>query len=579
MSSGSDLASAQPTLAGGIIEIAALTALLGSSTAESLVLGSRGASGVLWASMSIFGTYAVIRSSFGAATPNWLRETLGVRNPAIDQSVGSALDLSLRDIDARLKLGAAIGIQSEVRKVRDSCLWPGFFGVRSLTDLPQDATGRSENEFVVRSRREVYVFDRLTARCVSSVRAGVNGTGGIYIYAADSYQKDWIRLSALTDFYGVLFSTLKALEVFALYKLGAYWLAFIAGGSWVIFLMCAICLILLGLSREECPRSAQTDVLVGQLPTPIAIGGEKAVVLGIPSYTRQSVAWTVTWILGGITSMASLILYYVVLGTQNATVFYTWSGFQFAWLIARMAFFHFSREHSDLKFTLVKRAWKELNPSYRARTRNLAYGLSTHLMNVHPRKSYCYEEDAIEIPDLGTISQEYPHHVDGPASKVEVHVTSVIGDTMLASACWVGGAAPHLTGLAVYDSCIIQCRVGEKTVSIPAARVLSGARPSVPADEEASHEALFPPRGNSTLRPDSFFWYYWVPYGPGSWLGLKSKDRQILGKRQAMLMTDKQVTDVLQSGDLFISLREVGEVKDIVKISEKACQAVMDFVA
>ncbi|RYP72168.1 hypothetical protein DL771_004402 [Monosporascus sp. 5C6A] len=529
MSSSSDLDSAQRTIAGGVIEITALTALLGSSTAESLVLGSRGASGVLWASMSIFGIYAVIRSSVGAATPNWLRETLGVRNPAIDESVGSSFDLSIPNIDARIKLGAAIGIQSDVRK---------------------DATDRSENEFTVRSRYDVYVFDRLIARCVGSVRAGVNGTAGIYIYAADPYQKDRINPSASTDFYGVLFSTLKALEVFALYKLGAYWLAWIAGGCWAIFLICAICLIVLGLSREEGSRHAQTDVLMGQLPTPTAIGGERGVVLGIPSYTRRSVTWTATWMLSGITNMASLVMYYVVLEKLEATVFYTWAGFQVAWLITRMAFFHVSARHGDVQFALAKRDWKKLNPSYKARIRNLAYGLSTHLINIHP----------------------------GSGAEVNVHVTSVIGDTMLTSACWVGGAAPHLTGSAVYDSCIIQCRVGERTISVPAAGVLAGPLPSVCADEEAAHEDLFPPRGGSNRGPDCVVWYYWVPYGPGWWLQIKSEDRRILGKRSAMLMTDKQVNAVLQKGNLFVSIREVGEVQDIVKISEEACQAVMHFV-
>jgi hypothetical protein len=117
MSADPELGTAQPAVAGGVLEIAALTALLGSSTAEALILGNRGASGIVWASLSIFGIYAVIKGCVGAATPNWLRETVGVRNDTIDHVIGSAFDLSKKNIRARIKLGSAVGIQSEVKSV------------------------------------------------------------------------------------------------------------------------------------------------------------------------------------------------------------------------------------------------------------------------------------------------------------------------------------------------------------------------------------------------------------------------------------------------------------------------------
>jgi hypothetical protein len=117
MSSGADSKAARPTLTAGVIEIAAVTTLIGSSTAESLILGSRGASGVLWASMSVFGIFSVIRGAITAATPNWLRETLGVRNAAIEQIIGSEFDLSWRNTYQNLYSAPAIGIQSVMQKV------------------------------------------------------------------------------------------------------------------------------------------------------------------------------------------------------------------------------------------------------------------------------------------------------------------------------------------------------------------------------------------------------------------------------------------------------------------------------
>ncbi|KAL2022240.1 hypothetical protein VTK56DRAFT_5850 [Thermocarpiscus australiensis] len=511
--------------------------------------------------MSIFGVYAVVRICVGAATPNWLRETLGVRRQAIDKSIGLSFDLAVRDDQTRLKLGPALGIQSETRK---------------------DKAGQSDKGFVEHSRRDVYTFDRHTARHVDAVRVGLAGTGGIYTYAADPYSKHFKRFSELRDFYGLLLSMLKLVEVFSLYKLGARWLAWTTGASWAIFLLCTITLIILGVSHDEDSNGAESDVLAGQLPSPSTIGGERCVLLGIPSYTRNGMAWTMTWIIGAMTSLASVIVYYILLGQVTAPVFYTWSGFQFAWLIARIAFFHLSVRPGDLYVpSFVKKDWKQLSPGQKIRVRGLAYGLSTHMLNLHPRKRYAYDDDATEIPDLGTVVEEYPWTIPAAGGETKVHVACLIGDTMLASVCWAGGAAPHLTGFTVYDSCIVQLRNGEKVVSVPAARVLTAARPTPPADEEAAPEPLFPPRGSSNTGPDSLTWYYWIPCGAGLWLQVKSRNLKIRDERSARVMTDEQISAIMKPevGELFISLRDVGEVKEIVKISREACQAVAQFMS
>jgi hypothetical protein len=72
----------------GLIEIAALTTLIGSSSAESLILGDRGGAGVAWASMSAFGSLSIVKGCIAGASPDWLRQTLGVRSPASDAATG-----------------------------------------------------------------------------------------------------------------------------------------------------------------------------------------------------------------------------------------------------------------------------------------------------------------------------------------------------------------------------------------------------------------------------------------------------------------------------------------------------------
>ena len=105
----------------GLIEIAALTALIGSATAESLTLGNKGAAGLAWAAMSTFGALSVVKACVAGATPGWLRETLGVRNDATDSAIGLSLDLNSgyrnREDIARKNLGEAVGVTCERQRV------------------------------------------------------------------------------------------------------------------------------------------------------------------------------------------------------------------------------------------------------------------------------------------------------------------------------------------------------------------------------------------------------------------------------------------------------------------------------
>jgi hypothetical protein len=101
----------------GIVEIAALTALVGSTTAESLVLGCRGAAGMAWAAMSTFGSLFLIKACVAAATPGWLRDTIGVRNSQCDSAVGLSLSLN-RHAKRHVLNGEAVGTSVFIREVR-----------------------------------------------------------------------------------------------------------------------------------------------------------------------------------------------------------------------------------------------------------------------------------------------------------------------------------------------------------------------------------------------------------------------------------------------------------------------------
>jgi hypothetical protein len=114
-------------LSSGLIEITALTTLIGSSTTEQLTLGDRGAGGLSWVGMSMFGSISILKSCVSASTPTWLRDTLGVQNSTTDGAIGLGLDLSSTYMDredmARKNMKEVLGVTCESRKHVSDCFW------------------------------------------------------------------------------------------------------------------------------------------------------------------------------------------------------------------------------------------------------------------------------------------------------------------------------------------------------------------------------------------------------------------------------------------------------------------------
>jgi hypothetical protein len=104
-------------------------------------------------------------------------------------------------------------------------------------------------------------------------------------------------------------------------------------------------------------------------------------------------------------------------------------------------------------------------------------------------------------------------------------------------------------------------------LAIPSARVLTDAKPSIRVtDPEHGEKRFFPPRGGSNSGK-AIAWWYWIPHGDGQWLQAHTEQMQFKGLRKALIVTDEQVEKKLASGDLFVSLQRVDQVKEIVKNS------------
>lgn len=96
-----------------LIDLAALTAVIGATTAESMTLGTRGAAGLPWATISSFGNLSVIKACLAASTPGWLRDSLGVNTVASQAALGMYLRHGRGKLMSPISRIPPIGIRCE----------------------------------------------------------------------------------------------------------------------------------------------------------------------------------------------------------------------------------------------------------------------------------------------------------------------------------------------------------------------------------------------------------------------------------------------------------------------------------
>ncbi|KAL8919029.1 MAG: hypothetical protein Q9208_006995 [Pyrenodesmia sp. 3 TL-2023] len=557
---------ASSNFGGGLIEIAALTALIGSTTAESLVLGNRGAAGLLWATMSIFGALSVIKACIAAATPGWLRETIGVRSKETDSALGIALTLNDKSLRNRRNAVGVCGVSCQIIKDR--------------SESPEKAPGTAEVTAI--ARQDVYAFDQSVSGILDLI-PDEESQNTFHILVPDVYYHEIASRIFWKDWAAILASTVKLVEVFMLWKHKALILCFIGGCSWIYFFCASIALQAAGVSRELSGRARerQLDVLAGPLPTPVKAGGQFKMLLGAPYNVRHSKLWRTAWIFGSLVSTASVITAYMALSSQNPIIFAEWVGFQSLWLALRSAFYHMA-ESADRVFQhpiLLRKEWAGLSEPLRARVRGLVQTLSLYQMHVHPRGFYCYGEDDRTIRDVYTTKLLFPlstqHRVDGASTSI--YISGVLGDTLLSSASFVKGR--KFAPLDKYDTCVVIIRTHEGDIAVPAARVMTGTPPARnPDNVETGFELLLPPKGGANRGKSDCSWWYWIPCEKNLWLEVHTTDLCIRGERQARVISGTTLTKHLMSGELYVSISELAHVEEIVSNSRLGFEAVQSLL-
>jgi hypothetical protein len=295
----------------------------------------------------------------------------------------------------------------------------------------------------------------------------------------------------------------------------------------------------------------------------------------------------------------SLVALYTTLTALSRGSFMIWAGFQCLWLVVRLLYFQVADEIIQISHSLAPLSHEELDqPQIRTRLLGLTAALGQHQTRLHPRGAYCYGKDvnttlaiAQALQSVGShVTSEIGDYTDFAVNDItHVDIQAAFSDALLASVAWINGL-PY-DGMDIYDSSLLLIKPlsSDHPILVPVCRVLSG--PPTPSTATAS-SATDPSEQEKNIAPSPNFvpkggindgtnlsWVFWIPAGKNRWLHLKS-GLDFLGTKRVEVLNDSEVTRRLQIGDLYIGLRDVAEVKGIVRkscvVGEVLCDMVMD---
>jgi hypothetical protein len=392
-----------------------------------------------------------------------------------------------------------------------------------------------------------------------------------------------------SDWFWVVFSSLKGVEFYVLYRFGGMLLPWLSCGPWIYFSLCAIVLLLQKSARgyQVGPKMAKVDILAGKLPTATNPGGARRILLGAPRNFRDNWLWKVCWSIGGFVCIASLLGSYVLLGRQELQVVYIWTAFQALGLMIRSVFFHLAPNADRYPVPLVEGKLRDSPLPARRRVLDLMFALAKYQAHAHPRQSYAYTEDLLSFERIDQLLCEsdrrlcpaFPVHSIGDAERtVGLSIKGVIGDPVLNSASWFRGQ--NIMGMDLYDCCVLFLSIGDATVALPSVRVLATAHGNPNPDIESGQVPLKCPKGTSNMGPNTTQWCIWIPTSDGRWLyRATGPSLKQTGACKAEVLTDTEVSRRLGTGLLNISLQNSQDLRDVLQSSMRGAENLLELIA
>ena len=199
------------------------------------------------------------------------------------------------------------------------------------------------------------------------------------------------------------------------------------------------------------------------------------------------------------------------------------------WLVAHLVFHHFANFNFALERRMITElpGLEKLPGSQKHRLLDLTLAVAQYQTLVHPRGPHSYQEDLLAIdvikPQLREhrLSAFYPMHERLPASTTfDIRITHIIGDTVLNSVTWLTGS--KLSGMDLYDACIIIFHDGHDTYAVSSVRVLTGKSMFTYSNSETGRGiGQKVPKGAGNLGY-GIEWLFWIPCGEAGWIVTQS---------------------------------------------------------
>ncbi|KAL4888805.1 hypothetical protein BDV59DRAFT_196169 [Aspergillus ambiguus] len=522
-------------LGGSLVEISAVSTIIGAPIAEALIHGLKAACGIVWAPMSCFGVIHVVKACLAASAPDFLRESMGLRNQFVDDAIGVVLPVNrFKQARSRMDLGDACAIE-----VLPQRRWVGQWVLdRWARDSNRPPMKKTQDEMAriraadISARRPhyrshcLYTLDRNARLALDTVPSGEKGAPiVIHRFILDlggipAAWRDWLCLSL---------SLAKLVEVVVLRAVGSrrIWVWTMVG--WAHAFAAAVLLQTTGLGRDDATKRTRHLVAGTPLPSALRAGEQGKIVLGIPANVRRHVLWRTVLAAAGVgVNLAGLLGTFTSLDGEPTAALYVWIAFQIFWLVLRSVVYYFAPGGTAVQQGLMaSRTWETASPDDKTQVLLLLDELAAHQASTHPRGYFAYLRDCMSFAELRTRL----HGVDGALTPflpmralrgpdASLSIVAVTGDPMIRTAAWMQGCS--LDNAELYDACIAFVQVpasekvaggggggdaaAERVIAVPCVRVYS-------CDCMAGDGF---DRGNSHPECGKIQWWYFFPVDAGS---------------------------------------------------------------
>ncbi|RHZ46498.1 uncharacterized protein CDV56_103754 [Aspergillus thermomutatus] len=591
-------------IGGNLVEISAVSTIIGAPIAEALIHGLKAACALVWAPMSCFGQIHVIKACLSASVPDSLRESMGLRNQFVDNALGVILPVNrFRRARSRIDFGDAGAIEivpcrrwigrwaltwagntngwPDVAPLLSLQQWKRRSGMMTAHEAAQmDAIARikaSESHEDVYTAHVIYTMDKNAQLALDTVPAAEKGSPiDIYRFIPDqgglpSPWRDWICL---------FLSLVKLIEVFALRKVGSrgVWAWTMAG--WAHAFVAAVLLQVTGLGRDS-PSKRTRHLVAGILPSPLRMGEQGKIVLGIPANIRRHTLWRIVLGVGIGVNLAGLLGTFIHLDNEPTEALYFWIGFQVLWLVMRTIVYYFAAGGTAIQQGIMScRRWNEAPPEDRQQVLSLLNELASHQASTHPRGFHAYLFDCMSFDQLGRLFVRVDWTLTPrlPPFPAEIRLDSmavhaVTGDPMIRSAVWQQGVA--LDNSELYDACIafVNLASGDKQgylMVVPCVRVYS-----CHCGSKDGHD-----RGNSHPDCGRIEWWHFFPVDIQNSVGgywLVAHGKQGVGQLEAEILDEDELDRRLFMGWWKISITGIRVLRKTWEVSVQAAEITLSF--